>query len=115
MATLQEFERGNTIKVVATFNTSSNVATDPSGNVAFIQVFKPDGTSLIGGGSGAITSRTGTGSFKYFFDTADDYPLGVYVVQWQGYHGIGTLGGVVYGYKPVKQRDSFVIVDTEAE
>jgi hypothetical protein len=99
------FERGNTIKTEINFKADGTL-TDPSGNAAFVTVIKSDGTTLINA-SGA--SRDGTGEYHYYFNTSTDDPLGIYVIQWSGYH---SLGGS-YGYKPIIQRDLIHIVDTQ--
>jgi len=101
--TLTKYERSNTIKTEVDFKMSGNL-TDPSGNNAWIHVIKSDGTYLISGGAG---TRTGTGEYKYFFQTDGADPLGVYVVEWYGYH---YLGGS-YGTKKLVQRDAIQIVD----
>ena len=110
---LQSYERNNTIKVSVTFQ-SSDVDTDPSGSKAFINVIKSDGTYLIGNlSSGATASRTGTGKFDYYFETSSTDPLGVYEVVWTGYHSIGVVDGVDYGYKKINQSDEISIVSVD--
>ena len=101
----EKFERGNCVKTEITFK-SSDVATDPSGNTAFVTVYKPNGDILVNC-SGA--TRDGVGEYHYYFDTESTDPLGLYIIQWSGYH---SLGGD-YGYKPIIQRDIVSIVDTE--
>jgi len=98
------FERGNTIKTDIDFK-EDGVLTDPSGNTAFVTVYKSDGTTLINR-SGA--TRESVGEYYYYFNTSSTDPLGIYVIQWSGYHSL--LG---YGYKPIIQRDLIQIVDTE--
>jgi len=102
---LNKFERGNTIKVEADFK-MNGVLTDPSGSKAFIDVIKPDGSYLV---SGATTTRDGTGEYHYYFQTDFSDPLGIYIVQWYGYHNLGAN----YGYKRLVQRDAIQIVSTE--
>ena len=58
MGTESIYERNNSIKASVVFADSAGTPTDPSGNTAFLQVIKPDGTYLVGNGSGATTSRT---------------------------------------------------------
>jgi len=111
---LDSYERGNCVKADVEFKMNS-VYTDPSGNKAFVNVIKPDGTYLVGNGSGATASRTGVGTYSYYFDTSSTDPLGIYVVQWSAYHSLGTIDGITYGYKPIIQRDSILIVDTDPE
>ena len=104
---LSKFERTNTIKADVDFY-SGGVLTDPSGNTAFVDVIKSDGNYLICN-SGA--TRDGVGEYSYYFTTESTDPLGVYVVVWRAYH---NLGGV-YGYKPIVQRDTIQLVDTNQD
>jgi len=100
---LDKYERGNTIRSDVDFKMSGNL-TDPSGNYAWVHVLKSDGTYLVSGGTG---SRQGTGEYRYFFSTDGSDPLGVYVVEWYGYHYIGGS----YGTKKLVQRDAIQICD----
>ena len=100
-----KYERGNTIKTEIDFK-SDGVLTDPSGSKAYVTIYKSDGTVLINR-SGA--TRDSTGEYHYYFNTATTDPLGLYIVQWSGYHSLGED----YGYKPIVQRDVIQIVDTE--
>jgi len=107
---MDKFERGNTLKTEIDFK-SNGVLTDPSGATndpcgVKVTVYKPNGDVLING-SGA--TRDSTGEFHYYFNTSSSDPLGIYIIQWSGYH---VLGGQ-YGYKPIVQRDLVQIVDTE--
>ena len=104
---LSKYERGNTIKTEIDFK-MNNVLTDPSGNTAFVHVIKSDGTYLI---SSATASRDGTGEYYYYFEPELTDPLGVYIIQWYGYHNLGGS----YGYKRLVQRDAIQIVDTEQD
>ena len=116
--TLTKYERNNTIKVSVTFQ-SNGVDTDPSGGTAdtakaFINVIKPDNTYLVGNElSGATASRTATGKFDYYFETASTDPLGIYRIVWTAYHDIGTVDNVDYGYMKINQADAIQIVDVE--
>lgn len=102
---MDSFELNNTIKTEIVFK-SDGVDTDPSGNKAFVTVYKPDGTTLINGASG---SRSEKGKYYYYFNTEPTDPLGIYTIEWSGYH---ELGGI-YGYKPIIQRDIINIVEVE--
>ena len=115
MGTESIYERNNTIKASVVFKDSNDTPTDPSGNKAFLEVIKSDGTSLIGNGSGATASRTGTGAFEYYFNTATTDPLGLYVLSWHGYHNIGAVDGIDYGYQKITQRDAIRLVDTDQD
>jgi len=103
--TLESFERENTIKTEIDFK-MSNVLTDPSGNKAFVDIIKPDGTYFV---QDASTTRDGTGEYSYYFTPASTDPLGVWIIIWHGYHNIGGA----YGYKKLVQRDAIEIKDVE--
>lgn len=102
---MNTFERCNTIKSDVDFK-SAGVLTDPSGNKAFIDVIKSDGTYLV---NNSGSTRDGVGEYHYYFDTSSTDPLGIYVIVWKGYHNLGGS----YGYKPIVQRDLIQLVDTE--
>jgi hypothetical protein len=99
--TLSNYERGNCIKTDVDFRFDDTL-TDPSGNKAYVDVIKPDGTYLVQDGS---ATRDSTGEYSYYFETSSTDPLGVYVVVWKGMH---NLGG--YGYKNIVQRRAINIV-----
>jgi len=103
--TLPKYERKNTIKADITFK-SNGVNTDPSGNTAFITVYRPDGAQLF---SETKASRVDTGVYRYYISTNASDPLGIYIVQWRAYHNVGGT----QGYLPIIQRDAFQLVDTE--
>ena len=100
--TLENFERQNTIKTNVDFK-MDDVLTDPSGNKAFVDVIKPDGTYLV---QDASTTRDSTGEYSYYFETASTDPLGLYVVIWKGMHNLGGS----YGYKNIVQRRAINII-----
>ena len=102
---LTKYERNNTIRSDVDFKVS-DVLTDPSGNVANVHVIKSDGTYLISGGSGV---RDDTGEYHYFFNAGETDPLGVYVIEWYGWHNLGGS----FGTKRIVQRDAIQIVDVE--
>ena len=105
LGNMEVFERGNTIMTDIDFKTNG-VLTDPSGNTAFVTVIKSDGSILV---NASGSTRDGVGEYHYYFNTESTDPLGIYVVQWSGYHNLGGS----YGYKPIIQRDLVQIVDTE--
>lgn len=100
---LSKFERGNTIKSAVEFKMSGNL-TDPSGNNAWVHILRPDGSYLVSGGS---CTRDSTGKYHYFFRPDDKDLLGIYIVEWYGYHFIGGS----YGNKKLIQRDAIQVVD----
>ena len=97
------YERGNTIKTEVDFK-MDGVLTDPSGNTAFVDVIKSDGTYLV---KDAVGTRDGTGEYSYYFETTTSDPLGIYIVIWKGMHDLGGS----YGYKNIVQRDDIIIRD----
>ena len=104
---VSKYERGNTIKIEATFK-SNGANTDPSGNKVWFHIIKPDGTYLY---SSQLAERVDTGQYRYYISTSSTDPLGLYIVQWYAYH---NLGGSI-GSMPIVQRDVFWIVDTEQD
>jgi len=104
---LSKYERGNTIKSDIDF-LMNGVLTDPSGNTAFVDVIKSDGTYLV---QGQTATRDGVGEYHTFFKAENDDPLGVYVIVWYGSHNIGGS----YGYMGLVQRDAIQIVDVDQE
>ena len=113
--TVETYERTDTIKASIEYKDDTGAYIDPSGNKAFITVIKPDGSYLIGNGSGATASRTDTGKYEYYFCTSDTDPLGLYIVQWNAFEYIGPVGGIDYGYKKLTQRDVVRITEVEQE
>jgi hypothetical protein len=102
---LSKYERENTIKTDVDYK-MSGAYTDPSGNVSYIHVIKPDGTYLVSGGNGI---RDSTGQYHYFFKAGETDPLGIYVIEWYAYHNLG--GG--FGNMKLVQREPIQIVFTE--
>lgn len=100
---LTKLERDTTIKSSVLF-TSGSIAVDPSGNMAFLDVYKPDGTLLIDGVSG---SRDSTGAYHYFFNTQATDLLGIYVIDWWGrfYYGLP------YDYKEKHEKEVIWLVN----
>jgi hypothetical protein len=111
---LSKYERENTIKASVSVKDSDSNYTDPSGNKIFLRVKDSEGNYIIGNtSSGATASRVGTGQYDYYFNTDSTNPLGIYILEWYGYHDLGTIDGIYYGFKKFTQRDAVNIVDTE--
>ena len=110
---LSEYERTNAIK--ATLSVKSNgTATDPSGSTMFFKVIKPDGTYLVGcSASGSEASRTGTGTFEYYWNTTSTDPLGIYIEHWEGNQSQIIVDGIDYGYPKIVQRKAVSIVSVD--
>ena len=108
--TLSSYERCNTIKVEVDFK-SNSVLTNVSGNMAFIDIYKSDGTKLVDSTSTPPASgqHTGTGEYEYYFTTASTDPLGIYRIVWSGYSYIDS----VFGYQHINQADAINIVSVE--
>lgn len=81
--TISHYERSNTIKTTVTFTSGAAlVAVDPSGNRAFIDIYKSDGTYLTQAKSG---TRISTGNYYYYFKADSTDPMGYYLIDWYGY------------------------------
>lgn len=100
-----EKERGNSFRTTVTFM-SSNQYVDPSSNIAWIQVYKSDGTSMLSNASG---TRQSTGIYYYYISTQSTDPLGLYVVDWYGYFPYGSP----FLYLPKHEREVVSIVYVE--
>jgi len=79
---LTEYERESTFKTSVTF-TSGSTNVDPSGNIAYVDVYKSDGTLLWTAASKSGT-RSASGQYYYYISTQSTDPLGVYVIDWYG-------------------------------
>jgi len=99
---LTEYERLSTWKTTVTW-TSGSTAVDPSGNMSFIDVYKPDGTLLIT--TPASGERDGVGVFHYYISTASTDPLGIYIIDW---HALFDYGGN-FGYMPLHDKECVII------
>ena len=103
MAT-DKVERGNTFKSTVTFK-SGSIYTDPSGERAYIKVYRPDGSLYIDS-SGA---KEGTGIYIYYISTQLTDDLGIYCTEWKGLFNFGGK----WGYAPKYERDSFLVTTVE--
>jgi len=102
---LTKFERGNTFKTTVTF-TSGSTNIDPSGNKAFLDVYKPDGTMLLQGVSG---SRVSTGVYHYYISTDSNDPLGIYIIDWKGMFNYGFP----WTYQWKHQKNTIQLLEVE--
>ena len=100
---LTEYERGNTIKASVEFK-YSGAYTDPL--YPKINVYNPDGTKLVDDGS---PIKDDTGKYHYFIETTPSSQLGIYIIEWTGWH---NLGGV-WGSGQIIQRDAFQLVEVD--
>ena len=98
--TLPSYERNDTFKSTVTFY-SGSTAIDPSGNLAFIKVFNPDGTLYIHD-SGI---RTSTGAYYYYISTASVQDLGIYRIRWYG----SFYQDSIFGYMPRVDESAVII------
>ena len=83
---LTKYERGTTFKSTTTY-TSGSTYIDPSGNMAFLNVYAPDGDLIIGPVSG---SRDSTGIYHYFVSTQSNSDLGIYILEWKAQFNYGS-------------------------
>ena len=79
---LSVYERDTSIRLINTFQ-SGSTNFDPSGNMAYIDVIKSDGTYLYTAGSRS-GSRSDTGKYYAWVSTQSTDPLGNYTVDWYG-------------------------------
>ena len=75
---LTRYERGTTFRTATTY-TSGSTDIDCSGNMAYLTVYEPDGTVLLGPVSG---HHYDTGIYEYFVSTQSTDNLGIYVLEW---------------------------------
>lgn len=87
---LSKYERLDTFKSTVTWH-SGNATIDPSSNMCYIDVVRPDGSYLIQGESG---SRTDIGVYNYYINTQSEDSLGVYKIRWYSHWDYGNK----YGY-----------------
>jgi len=80
-----KYERNSTWKSQVTY-TSGTTNIDCSGNMAYLTVYKSDGTTLLGPVSGLHEE---TGIYKYYVSTQSTDPLGLYVCEWKTYFDYG--------------------------
>lgn len=90
MTTIEKKERGTTVKT--TWNTKSDGA-DADVNSPKINIYKPDGTKLVDDDD---PTHDGTGNYSYHFTTTSSDLLGLYVIEWTGYHDVsGTAKPII--------------------
>jgi len=77
--TLTKYERETTFKSRVTY-TSGSTNINCSGNLAYITVYRPDGTVLLGPESG---QHAATGIYDYYVSTQSTDDLGIYVCEWK--------------------------------
>ena len=82
---LAKKERGNTFRSYVVWKSGSSY-TDPSSNMSYFEVYKPDGT-LYYSESGLKNS---TGIFDYYVSTQTDDSLGIYKIRHWGYFNYGS-------------------------
>jgi len=102
---LTKYERQNTWKSYVTY-VSGTTNIDCSGNMAYLTVYRPDGTVLLGPVSGI---RDSTGVYKYYVSTQSTDDLGIYVCEWKAYFNYGAP----WDYSPKYDREAVQIVKVE--
>lgn len=100
---ITKYERGNTIKASVEFK-SEGVYVDPL--YPKINVYKPDGSKLIDEGEPV---KDDVGKYHYFIETSSSDPLGIYIIEWVGWH---NLGGI-WGSGQMVERDVFELVEVD--
>lgn len=98
---LTKYERGTSWKSQVTY-TSGTTNINCSGNMAYLTVYKPDGTTLMGSVSG-INNVGISGVYYYYPSTNTTSPLGIYVEEWKAYFDYGSRTGwrIKYDREPV--------------
>jgi len=104
MVVLGEYERGSTFKSVETYKSGSTYV-DPSGNIAFITMYDPDGNVIIDNSG----QRASTGVYYYYVSTQTDSPLGLYRIRWRAYWNFGSP----WNYAPKDDTEAVSIVSVE--
>ena len=99
---LTKFERSTTIRTKVAF-TSGSTLVDPSGNRAFVDIYKPDGTYLLQSSG----SKDSTGNYRYYFNTTTSDPLGIYIIDWWGRFNYGPP----YSYKEKHEKEVIWLVN----
>jgi hypothetical protein len=87
--TLQIYEREDTFKSTVSFYSGSALV-DPSGNLAYIDVYRPDNTLLLSTSGQKIS----TGIYYYYITTEPEDNMGIYTIDWWGsfyYDGLDSL------------------------
>jgi len=101
---LTKFERETTVRTMVAFK-SGSTPVDPSGNIAYVEIYKPDGTILIEGSG----SKDSTGNYRYYFSTGPTDLLGIYLIDWWGRFYYGTK----YDYKEKHEREVIWLVNVD--
>jgi hypothetical protein len=102
--TLTSYERETTFLSTHTFYSGSTTDVyDPSGNIANVKVYDPNGTLYIN----ASGERISTGIYRYYISTSSTSPLGIYTIDWCGsFYMDGT-----FGFMP-KHEKEFILLTT---
>lgn len=100
MSSLPIYERLNSFKSTVTFY-SGSTAIDPSGNLAYIDVFDPNNALYIHD-SGVKAS---TGTFYYWISTSSVNDLGIYRIRWYGSFYVDST----FGYMPRSEEECVII------
>lgn len=97
-----KYERESTFKSQVTF-TSGSTYIDCSGNKAYLTVYRPDGTVLLGPVSGTHAS---TGIYHYYVSTQSTDDLGLYVCEWKAWFNYEHP----WDYSPKVDREAIQLV-----
>lgn len=99
---LTSYERGSTWRSYV-FYQSGSTPLNCSGNKAYLTVYKPDDTILIGPVSGHHVS---SGTYEYFVSTQSTDDLGIYITKWKAWFDYQTP----WNYSPKVDREAVHIV-----
>jgi hypothetical protein len=106
--TLTSYERGDTFLSTHIFysGTSTTSFIDPLNNLAYINVYDPNGVLYISHSG----ERLSSGNYQYYISTSTTAPLGIYTIDWWGSFYTDDL----FGYMPKHERES-ILLDTVSE
>ena len=100
MTSLTKYERCDSWKSTVSFYSGSTLV-DPSGNLAYIDVYDPNGTKIIES-SGV---KAGTGTYYRYINTTAANDLGIYRIRWYGSFYYDS----VFGYMPRSEYEAVII------
>ena len=103
--TLDKYERETTFKSQV-YYTSGSTPINCSGNMTYLTVYRPDGTTLLGPVSG---QHIASGTYIYYVSTQSTDDLGIYICQWKTnfYYGSPWL------WSPKVDREAIQLVKVE--
>jgi len=99
---LSKYERSTTFRTATTYKSGSTYI-NCSGNMAYLTVYEPNGSVIIGPVSGHHYS---TGIYEYFVSTQSTHDLGIYVLEWKAWFNYQSP----WDYSPKYDREPIDLV-----